>query len=803
MSEMLLIAASIFSLLLTIAYAFVRKQSKVASELHSAQNVKSFASLVIAREVLTEEALEKILSTLTKLYNSNVGMIELHGKLCGDYSFEVSQKSKTARDDKNVHRVVFAVYDEDFTCGVELDTQNMLSHDEYWHIQELIRQKLSLHLLANQISSRNAEAAKAQERSHGCPVRVESLATNQEDIPSLILSAMNDLNFGVVIISKDTDREESQFKIHSINKAFYRIFGLDDSNAQPDEVNEILATALRPDDIKAHPAGDSQSQTDFFYMRHDGLRVRAKLLLFENQNGARIVIFEPVENVRLLMSSYSRILNAAGDLFKSGEMRNYLKDIMEATRSDGVALAKKAAGDHSFDISEKAGFIINVPRLPIEDLLSREFVNSSGYMVIPMREDAEVTGAMVVLKPSEDAVEIALAGARVLEIYNVIQKETHNLHFKTTKLEMEAKRAEAANNSKSEFLANMSHEIRTPLNSVIGFADILHEESGELSPDIVREFSGNIVSAGKYLLSLINDILDLAKVETGKMKLNLQEFSLAEMVESVERTLKPLLDVNRVKFDLQMQKDLDIFYADSVKFKQILYNLLSNAIKHSPSGCSVRLELVKSVDGIEMKVTDKGAGIKNEDLDKLFKPFMQLGTGDGGTGLGLALTKRLVELHGGSIWIDSTYGSGTEVVVYLPNRPLHDQSHEADAGDPADGVAKIVFVTDDDKLFQLFTMIVDGSGLDVIRFSPDKVGEIIAREEKEFVLVIDALPENMNDGVLSVCRSAGKILLLAETEDFKAVNDMVKEHEEMVSFVDRRNFTKSELLAELNIEGHS
>jgi len=139
----------------------------------------------------------------------------------------------------------------------------------------------------------------------------------------------------------------------------------------------------------------------------------------------------------------------------------------------------------------------------------------------------------------------------------------------------------------------------------------------------------------------------------------------------------------------------------------------------------------------------------------------------------------------------------------LPDFPFPHTSEIVDAQVVGDGASKIVFVTADDKLHQLFTMVVQGTGLDIIRFNPNKIGEIVAREEKEFVLVIDAQPENINEGVLSVCRSAGKILLLAETENVKAACDLVKGYGDMVTFVDRRNFTKSELLAELNIAGRS
>ncbi|MGO9481684.1 MAG: sensor histidine kinase [Candidatus Kryptoniota bacterium] len=791
MSEMFLLAAAIFSLLLTIAYGFVRKQSRIALEFHSAQNIKSLAGLVMSKSCTMEDVLKKILTTLTKSYNSNNGKIEIHGKLCGDLSFSIGEtqekgirKPETGKDDNEVRRVTFAVYDEDFTCRVELYTAQILSHDEYWHIQELIREKISLSVFAR--------------IGHDVPGRTVSPGRGYEETDSLLFTAMDDMNFGVVALLRDADGEGGELKIQSINKAFYRIFGLDGSNAQMEEVNEILSTAIGPDDTKNISAGASHAGNDFFFMRRDGLKVRAKLILLESQAGVRIIIFEPLENMLVLMASYRRLFNAAEHLIRTGNIRDYLKEIREATRSDGVALAKRIPGERSFDIIEKAGFIINVPQLLFEDLSSHDFINSQGYLIVPMREEHAVSGAMVVLKPFEEAIEIAFAAAKILEASNMIQKEIHDLHFESAKLETEAKRAIAANNSKSEFLANMSHELRTPLNSIIGFADILNTEASELAPTLLSDFSGNIVAAGKHLLSLINDILDLTKVEMGKMKLDLQDFSLSKEVESVERTLKPLLDSKKVKFDVHIVDTLEVIVADPVKFKQILYNLLSNAISHSPAGSTVALEIVKAVDGIEMKVIDKGLGIKKEDLDKLFKPFSQLNASDGGTGLGLALTKKLVELHGGSIWIDSNYGIGTNVVIYLPDCPINSA---ADAGGHHDikvSAANILFVTDDDELYRLFTAIVEGMALNIVRVSPKKMCEMVFRKEEEFILVVDAMSGNVDENIMPACGAAARIVLLTEKDDLKAVCGLLKDYEDKVSSIDRRNFTKSELVAELN-----
>ena len=639
------------------------------------------------------------------------------------------------------------------------------------------------------------------------PDASDNSAGRQGAIESLLFQALDDFSMGVVVLNRDDRRKDSQYSITNINRAFYRIFGLDGSNAQSDEVEEILSAALGPEETKKFSVGGSHSTTDFSYMRRDGLRVRARLTVVKGPDDSRLIVFEPVENTHLLMSSYQKLINAAHHLFATGDVRLYLKEIRDATHSDGIALARRTADMKGFELAEKVGFIINVPQLLLEDLPSRDLINSQGYLVVPLKGRDTVTDALIALKPNEEAIEIFIVGAKVLEAHNILQRENYELHLQNARSLAEAKRADEATRSKSEFLASMSHEIRTPLNSIIGFADIIHSESNDLAAGLLSEFSGNIVTAGKHLLSLINDILDLTKVETGKMKLDLQEFSLNEVVESIRRILKPLLDRGHVSLETRIEDGLDVFVADTVKFKQILYNLLNNAITYSPQGSTVKLDIARSADGIEMKVIDTGAGIKKEDMDKLFRPFAQLNKKNGGSGLGLLLTKRLVELHGGVVWMDSEYGKGTTVVSYLPNCPdgaLDRRQQEA----VPDDEGQVLFLTTDDHLYELMATVVDGMGFTLTKVDPQSVGEVAASTNENTVWVIDASPENLNGDILSAFKDASKVLLLTEPEEIRSISDLLStgpfgiEYESRVSFIDRRNFTKSELLAELSTAGH-
>ncbi len=238
------------------------------------------------------------------------------------------------------------------------------------------------------------------------------------------------------------------------------------------------------------------------------------------------------------------------------------------------------------------------------------------------------------------------------------------------KLLQEKQIAEAANRTKSEFLANMSHELRTPLNSIIGFSDLLYEQAyGELNEKQLRSV-GNISKSGKHLLSLINDILDLSKVEAGKMELDYKEFELAGKFNMVKNLLSPIADRKNIQIVIDMDSNLSSICADEARFVQIMYNLVDNGIKFSYENGLVKIGARKKGDMVEITVKDTGIGIKAEDQSKLFKPFSQVDSFFSkqyqGTGLGLSLVKQIVNLHGGYIWFRSSPGEGSTFAFIIP-----------------------------------------------------------------------------------------------------------------------------------------
>jgi PAS domain S-box-containing protein len=242
---------------------------------------------------------------------------------------------------------------------------------------------------------------------------------------------------------------------------------------------------------------------------------------------------------------------------------------------------------------------------------------------------------------------------------------------KNAELESAKSLAEKSSLAKSDFLANMSHELRTPLNSIIGFSEVLQDQMFGAINDKQQQYVGNVLTSGRHLLSLINDILDLSKVEAGKMELTPSAFMLRESLEASMMMLKEKAFKERIAIQLDLAREADVrIVADQRKLKQILFNMLSNAVKFSHPGGTVDLSAVIDGDFIQITVADTGIGIRETDISKLFMPFTQLESAYTkefeGTGLGLALTRQLVELHGGSIWVKSEFGSGSRFSFTIP-----------------------------------------------------------------------------------------------------------------------------------------
>jgi signal transduction histidine kinase len=325
--------------------------------------------------------------------------------------------------------------------------------------------------------------------------------------------------------------------------------------------------------------------------------------------------------------------------------------------------------------------ILAEPAYRWRDILSRE-----GYravLSVPLLRDGRVIGTIAVARGTagpfaEGHVRLLTTFAHQATIALEHASLFGQLHEKAAQLEVVSRH-------KSAFLASMSHELRTPLNSIIGFSEVLLDPShGSLGAEERREFLTNILTSGRHLLRLINDVLDLSKVEAGKMEIAPEPVSLVDTVEGVLATLKPVAAGKRVRISNELDPHLGPLYADPARLKQILYNLLSNAIKFTPEGGRVvvtarHLEEPQGRGGtredsprqfLEVSVTDTGIGIPAGHLERIFEEFEQVPHPARlpveGTGLGLALVKRFVEIQGGTIRVASTPGHGSTFAFTMP-----------------------------------------------------------------------------------------------------------------------------------------
>jgi len=294
-------------------------------------------------------------------------------------------------------------------------------------------------------------------------------------------------------------------------------------------------------------------------------------------------------------------------------------------------------------------------------------------LAVPLLKDGRLVGAITMHRRKVRAFgERQIALLETFADQAVIAIENTRLF---REIEDKSQQLEIVSKHKSEFLANMSHELRTPLNAIIGFSEVLSERIfGELN-EKQAEYLQDILTSGQHLLSLINDILDLSKVEAGRMELEAGSFSLREALENGLTMLKERAGRHGIVLGLEMDPDLDEIEADERKVKQVVFNLLSNAVKFTPDGGRVELSARQVDHEVQIAVCDTGVGISPEDRAHVFEEFRQVGQGTAkaeGTGLGLALTKRFVELHGGRIWVESEVGTGSTFTFALPLRRAPD-----------------------------------------------------------------------------------------------------------------------------------
>jgi len=447
-----------------------------------------------------------------------------------------------------------------------------------------------------------------------------------------------------------------------------------------------------------------------------------------------------------------------GTLFLQSDMRQWS---VRAKRYAGILfIFVLMSGLFAFLVSSRLQRLISRPILHLEDTMRMVSANRN-YGVRATKSYGDEIGKLIdgfnTMLSEIQQRDTALRGANEELKARTGELEKEILYRKQTQEELlKAKHAaEEASRAKSTFLANMSHELRTPLNAIIGYSEMLEEETRESGKSDSVQDLRKIQSAGKHLLSLINDVLDLSKIEAGKMGLHLENFEVAALIDEMTHTLQPAATKNGNTIHVHLANSIGAMHADVTKVRQILFNLLSNACKFTDHGTiSVDVDLSKAEGGdwVQFRVSDTGIGITAKQKENLFQEFSQadasIARKYGGTGLGLAITYRFVQLMKGRISVESEPGKGATFTVQLPAQVVAEtpesarstaSSEVAPSSDESSRKDTILVIDDDASVRDLMSRFLSKLGFHVVAAANGEEGVRLAQQVRPLVITLDVV----------------------------------------------------------------
>jgi signal transduction histidine kinase/ActR/RegA family two-component response regulator len=521
-----------------------------------------------------------------------------------------------------------------------------------------------------------------------------------------------------------------------------------------------------------------------------------------------------------------------GTLFLQSNMRQWS---MRARRYASILIVfVLVSGLFAFFVSSRLQGLISNPILHLEDTMRMVSTNKN-YAVRAVKSYGDEIGRLI------DGFNTMLS--EIQQRDTALQSTNGELKTRTQELEEEifhrkqtqeellnAKHAaEEANRAKSTFLANMSHELRTPLNAIIGYSEMLEEETRDSGKIENVQDLRKIQASGKHLLSLINDVLDLSKIEAGKMVLHLETFEVSQVIEEMVTTLQPAAAKNGNSIHVHLADNVNMMRADITKVRQILFNLLSNACKFTDHGTvSVNVEQIKTedLDWIQFQVRDTGIGISAKQKENLFQEFAQadasIARKYGGTGLGLAITHRFVQLMKGRIWVESEPSQGAVFTVRLPTQVVIETADSAQAegvgrvpaasSETKTGLETILVIDDDPSVRDLMSRFLTKLDFHVVAAANGEEGIRLARQVHPLLITLDVvMPECDGWTVLNRLKSDSKLakipVIMVTVVDNKAMgldlgasNYLIKpvDRDRLAVLVEKHRGTRSSTITDDN-----